>query len=208
MTLTTPVAPPVSSFADYFRLNIDADQVVAWFGYTFHVVKLALPRSTRSLPWADDLRERVEASFPHVNLTNEAARREFLIAPVLLDLARHLDVKIRVEYPIEINERLRGTLDYYLQASHDLLIIEAKNADLQRGFTQLAVELIALDQLAANTNDRLYGAVSLGNVWQFGVLERQTNQIQQDLNLYRVPTDLNELLSILIGILIEDNTQE
>ncbi|MBW4546132.1 MAG: hypothetical protein KME25_17035 [Symplocastrum torsivum CPER-KK1] len=38
------------------------------------------------------------------------------------------------------------SLDYYLPSEHELLVIEAKNADLQRGFTQLGVELIAIDQ--------------------------------------------------------------
>jgi hypothetical protein len=204
MTFPATTMPPVASFADYFRLNLDVDEVVGWFGYTSAVEKLDLPRSGQLLPWVDDLRIRVEASFPHVSLTSETARREFLIAPVLLDLARYLDVKIRVEYPIELNERLRGTLDYYLQASHDLLVIEAKNADLQRGFTQLATELIALDQLDISTNHRLYGAVSLGNVWQFGVVERAQKRIIQDLNLYRVPADLTELLAIMAGILLGD----
>lgn len=46
-----------------------------------------------------------------------------------------------------VNEQLKSTLDYYLQSQdQELLVIEAKNADMQRGFTQLAVELIAVDQ--------------------------------------------------------------
>jgi hypothetical protein len=64
--------------------------------------------------------------------------------------------------------------------------------------------LIALDQLGVTTNHRLYGAVSLGNVWQFGVVERAQKQIIQDLNLYRVPADLAELLAVMAGILLGD----
>jgi hypothetical protein len=45
-----------------------------------------------------------------------------------------------------VNEFLRGNLDYYLQGAHNIVVIEAKQADLTKGFTQLAVELIALDQ--------------------------------------------------------------
>jgi len=198
----------VSSFADYFKLNLDVDQIVGWFGYTFEVTNLTLPRSSRTLPWVSELQTRIESTFPHISLTNETARREFLIAPVLLDLARHLDVKIRVEYPVEVTERLRGTLDYYLQADHNLLIIEAKNADLQRGFTQLAVELIALDQASITENHCLYGAISLGNIWQFGQLDRTTKLIEQDLNLFRVPADLVDLVAILAGILIDEPNEK
>ncbi len=47
----------------------------------------------------------------------------------------------------------------------------------------------------------LYGAVSMGNLWQFAVLDTQKNQIIQDTNLYRVPADLLELLQVIVGIL-------
>jgi hypothetical protein len=80
-------------------------------------------------------------------------------------------------------------------------IIEAKNADLQRGFIQLAAELIALDQSVEPTLPYVYGAVSIGDVWQFGVVDRAAKRIAQDLQLYRVPADLDELLQIMIAIL-------
>lgn len=189
------------TFTDYFKLNLDTDEVVAYFGYRYASVALSLPRSDEPIPWIDDLSERLTASLPYVSLTSEMARREFLIAPIVMDLARYRHIRVRVEYPLEISEQLRGTLDYYLQAQQQLLIIEAKNADLQRGFTQLAAELIALDRASETPAPQLYGAVSIGNVWQFGVLDRTSRQITQDLNLYRVPADLRELLQILIAIL-------
>ena len=191
------------TFTDYFKLNLDTDEVVAYFGYGYTSATVALPHSGTPIPWYDDLYERLRASLPYVSLTNETARREFLIAPIILDLARYEHVKVRVEYPLEVSEQLRGTLDYYLQAQHQLLIIEAKNADLQRGFTQLAAELIALDRGTDAPAPHLYGAVSIGNVWQFGILNRTDQHITQDLNLYRVPADLHELLEILIAILQE-----
>ncbi len=46
-----------------------------------------------------------------------------------------------------------------------------------------------------------YGAVSTGDVWQFGRLHRGQRQIDQDLNLYRVPVDMEELFQILVGLL-------
>ena len=44
-----------------------------------------------------------------------------------------------------------------------------------------------------------YGAITTGNIWQFAHL--RGDLITQDLNLYRVPTDLSDLVSILTGIL-------
>ncbi len=78
--------------------------------------------------------------------------------------------------------------------------MEAKQADLSRGFTQLAVELIALDQWTNSDAPVLYGAVTTGEDWRFGTFHRQTRHIVQDIKLYRVPEGLEELLRVLVGI--------
>ena len=45
-------------------------------------------------------------------------------------------------------------------------------------------------------------ALSLrGNIWRFGQLNRSDKQVVQDLNLYRIPADIKELLEILLVIL-------
>jgi hypothetical protein len=38
-----------------------------------------------------------------------------------------------------VNNWLKGNLDYFLKHNPGLLVVEAKNDDLTRGFTQLAV---------------------------------------------------------------------
>jgi hypothetical protein len=80
-------------------------------------------------------------------------------------------------------------------------VIEAKNEDLERGFVQLAIELIALDQWIESDQIILQGAISTGNIWQFGQFDRQSREVTQDLDLYRVPADLDDLLRILVNIL-------
>lgn len=196
----------IISFADYFRLNLDVETVLRHFGCSFASQNVVLPRFDGPIPWQDELYARISASLPYVSLTSEAARREFLIAPVLLDLARHLQVKIKVEFPIDSGEHLRGTLDYLLQAAGQVLVIEAKNADLARGFTQLAAELVALDRLTDAAQATLYGAVSMGNIWQFGLLDRMSRHVIQDLNLFRVPADLDGLIRTLIAMLTAPDT--
>lgn len=189
------------TFADYFKLNYDTEDILAYFGFSFQPQSLLLPKSERQLERLEDLQQRLQESLPYVSLTSEAARREFLIAPVLIELIHYTQIRLKVEYPLVVNEQLKGTLDYYLQSQNELLVIEAKNADMQRGFTQLAVELIAVDLWSPLSSSKLYGAVSVGNIWQFGILHREPKQIFQDINLYRVPTDVEDLLRILIAIL-------
>ena len=43
-----------------------------------------------------------------------------------------------------VNNWLKGNLDYLLRNETGLIVVEAKTDDLTRGFTQLAVEMIAL----------------------------------------------------------------
>ncbi|MDE5101167.1 MAG: hypothetical protein O4861_23685, partial [Trichodesmium sp. St16_bin4-tuft] len=84
---------------------------------------------------------------------------------------------------------------------NNLLVIEAKDENLERGFKQLAVELIALDKRTEPAQNLLYGAVSIGKIWQFALLKRLDKEVKQDLNLYRVPNDLEDLMKILVAIL-------
>jgi hypothetical protein len=100
---------------------------------------------------------------------------------------------------LSVNNWLKGNLDYFLKRNTGLLVVEAKNDDLTRGFTQLAVELIAISEV--EEVDVFYGAVTIGDAWRFGRLEKTKQQIFQDVSLYRIPDDLEDLMKILLGIL-------
>jgi hypothetical protein len=190
-----------SIFADYFKLNFAPQDILAYFGVSLQRQSLTLPRHTGPLDRLTDLKTRIEESLPRLSLTSEMARREFLIAPVLTDVLHYTRATLNVEYPVAVSNQLKGSLDYLLQNGNTFLVIEAKNEDLERGFVQLAIELIALDQWIESDQPLLQGAISTGNIWQFGQFHRQTRHVTQDLNLYRVPADLEDLLRILIHIL-------
>jgi hypothetical protein len=189
------------TFADYFKLNFAPQDILAYFGVTLQRRSLQLPQYTGSLDRLTDLKTRIEESLPRLSLTSEMARREFLIAPVLTDLLHYTQATLNVEYPVAVSNQLKGTLDYLLQNHQIFVVIEAKNEDLERGFVQLAIELIALDQWIESDQPLLQGAISTGNIWQFGQFDRQSRSITQDLDLYRVPADLEDLLRILIKAL-------
>ena len=114
------------------------------FGYSFELTSLTLPQAENPVETIDRLRQRLEESLPFVTLDSESARREFLIATLVLALDKVTDSSV-------------GNL--------------------------------------------LYGAVSIGRIWQFAVLDRQQKKISQDLELYRVPTDVEPLMSSLVAIL-------
>ena len=189
------------AFADYFKLNFAPQDILDYFNVVLHRQTLHLPTYSGELDRLADLKTRIEESLPRLSLVSEMARREFLIAPVLIDVLHYTQATLNVEYPVAVSHQLKRSLDYLLQNHQTFLVIEAKNEDLERGFVQLAIELIALDQWIESDQPILHGAISTGNIWQFGQFYRQSREVTQDLNLYRVPADLNDLLRIVINIL-------
>lgn len=190
------------TFHSYFEMSHEVDQILAEFGYTFKVSRLTLPRSEPIPQQLAQLKQDLEETLPLTRLSSETARREALVAPILFAIARWCQCQIRVEYPLQVNDWLKGTLDYLLQSPKSLIVVEAKRDDLERGFKQLAVELIAMAEVEEQAI--LYGAVTIGEAWRFGKLDRDQQQITQDINLYVVPDRLETVVSILLGVLNHD----
>ncbi|MDZ7957575.1 MAG: hypothetical protein RMY34_06660 [Aulosira sp. DedQUE10] len=197
------------TFSKIFELKAEVDKLVADFGYSLRRTRLNLTQYPGEFDRFDDTKNRIEELLPYVNLANETARREVLIAPIVADVVHYTRAQLRIEYPIKVTEQLQGLLDYLLRSESQLLVIEAKQEDLTNGFTQLAAELIALDQWQDSTDivvqPNLVGAVTTGILWQFGVLHRQTKLIEQGLDSYRVTEDLEPLMRILVATLLKQN---
>ena len=189
------------TFSDYFELNYPTKEVLEEFGYAYCFEQLCLPQSARVIAPLAALREMYIRKLPHISLTSEAAKREFYVAPLLLELLNYLSFEINVEYPLDAGENLSGNIDYFMTSANNMVILEAKKGDMEKGFTQLAVELIALDKYLETPQPDLYGAVTLGDVWRFGILERATHRLKKDMNAYTLLSDLEQIVSILIGIL-------
>ncbi|HEY9611121.1 hypothetical protein [Allocoleopsis sp.] len=191
------------TFSKIFELRILADDLANEFGYSLTRKRLNLPRYQHKLEHLEDLKARIEAVLPYVDLASETSRREVLISQVLLQLVQYTKAQLRIEYPIKINQHLQGYLDYLLRSQTELLVIEAKREDLDYGFTQLVAEMIALDQWDRTPEQSvLLGAVTTGTVWQFGRLHRETKEIEQGLDLYIVPDNLDSIMQILVQVLV------
>ncbi len=187
------------TFSQYFEMPFTIEDILAEFDCTIARQLIELPQSNLSFN-LEPLDRELKRNRNRIELVNETARREALISPILFEVAELTNQRINVEYAIAVNEHLRGTVDYYV-ASCNLVIIEAKQADLVRGFTQLAVELVALDQWTRSDTPILYGMVTTGEDWRFATFERSSRIVYQDPRRYRVPEELAELVSILVGIL-------
>jgi hypothetical protein len=187
------------TFRSYFEMNAEPEDILSDLGYELVTARLSLPMTSVELPWGLALGEKLERSLSFVSLTSETARRETLVAPILLEVAMHCQAQLRIEYPLVVSDWLKGNLDYFLRLSHNMVVIEAKKDDLTRGFTQLAAEMIALAQ--SRDLESLYGAVTIGDAWRFGFLDMEKKQVMQDFKLFTVPDDLGDLIRILVGVL-------
>ena len=193
------------TFSDYAKFALSVEDVAAYFGYSHQPEALILPETAINIGDLQNLAEDLELNLMRVDTGSEIGIREFLIAPILMRILRLTDTRIRSEYALEVSHQLKGSLDYLLKSKSRMLIIEAKNGDLKRGFTQLAVELIALDRADDTEQTVFYGAVTIGDAWRFGKLTRTDKIIFEDINLFRVPADLRDLVKILIGVLENEN---
>lgn len=190
------------TFRQYFDLPFEPEDILAELGYGFDRTELNLARYSGQLDRLEESQRRIRENLQYVSLTSEQARRELLVAPIITDLCHYTHSQLRIEYPLIVNDWLKGNLNYFVRADNTFLVVEAKNDDLGRGFTQLAVELIALEQWSNLNQTMLYGAVTTGDIWKFGQLDRSAKRIIQDINLYRVPADFEDLMRILVTILL------
>ncbi len=192
------------TFSKIFDLKIPADDLAEELGYTLSRKSLNLPQYPDELDRLQELRSRIEEILPYVDLASETSRREILISRVVSELVHYTKAQLRIEYPLKVSEQLQGYLDYLLRTQTELLVIEAKRQDLDYGFTQLIAEMIALDQWERTPDQpTLLGAVTTGKVWEFGLLHRKKKHIEQGLDSYRVPDDLEPLMRILVQALID-----
>jgi hypothetical protein len=61
-----------------------------------------------------------------------------------------------------------------------------------------------MDKYLNNWEDNtefIYGAVTIGDIWRFGILNRRDKTILKDIDAFLIPAALEELFSVFLGIL-------
>jgi len=93
--------------------------------------------------------------------STEKARSEFIIAPILFELwllhNREIGLLSGVEFNIDEAQGLKGVCDYIITRSPEqlfvkapvLMVAEAKNEDMKRGYAQCMAEMIAAQRLTS-----------------------------------------------------------
>lgn len=195
------------TFSKYFESGYYSEDLAQAFGYSLEYKVFQLPQYSGELVRLVELKERIEEALPYVELNTELARREVIISRIVLELIYYTKAKLRIEFSLRVNNQLQGTLDYLIRTTqpNQLLVIEAKQADLSRGFTQLVAEMVALDlwddSPTLAEQPILTGSVTTGSLWQFACLDRINKHFTLGINSYRVVEDIEELMRILVRLL-------
>jgi hypothetical protein len=192
------------TFSQYAEMPFATEDILAEFEVGFRSGALQLP--SRSPISSSALKAELEENMAIVDSASARLRRASKIFPVVRTVCKFSQTQFKIEYPVRVSNWLRGSFDYFLPFAKNLVVIEAKNADIARGFTQLAVELIALDQWTESDTAIFYGCVTTGDTWKFGMFDRVDRIIHKDINSYLVPGDIDRVLSILLGIGAEPGT--
>ena len=99
------------TFSDYFELNNPTKEILEEFGYKYNFEELNLPETNREIISLEKLRETYVKKLPLISLNSEIAKREFYISPLLLEILDYVNAEINVEYPLDVEENLSGTVD-------------------------------------------------------------------------------------------------
>jgi len=103
-----PILKPDESytFRRYFELRFAPADILREFGVSLTKAAMSFVASPEKLTRLSNLQQRLEEAILRVSLTSEAARREVLIAPILLEVAHITEATVNIEYPIEVDRYL------------------------------------------------------------------------------------------------------
>jgi hypothetical protein len=147
-----------------------------------------------------------------LKVSTEKARSEFIIAPILAELWLVRDQQVGlfsgVDFTIDPAQGLAGVCDYIITRSPEqyfiqapvLMLVEAKNEDMKRGYAQCLAEMLGAQTFTAREGiegARIYGAVTTGSIWKFLELEGATARIDaRDYYIERVGKIMGILLHL------------
>ncbi|MEH2308862.1 hypothetical protein [Nostoc sp.] len=158
------------------------------------------------------LKENVDLA---VAISSEKARSEMIISPILLEIRRKFNYEISffsgVDFTVDSQRGLNGFCDFILSLSSEqllvrspvIVLVESKNENLRSGLAQCIAEMVAaqlFNERGGNQIKAIYGAVTIGTIWQF--LKLEGNVVSIDLSEYYIK-DIKKILGILYAAIAQ-----
>ena len=142
----------------------------------------------------------------------EKAKSEMIVANVLIELREHFEHRISlfsgVDFNVDAEADLTGVCDFIVSLSPIqfgleapvIVLVEAKNDNLEIGLGQCVAEMIAAQRFNAqkgNNIPRVYGATTTGVLWRF--LKLEAEKLHIDMAVYQI-TQCDKVLGILASM--------
>ena len=189
--------------------QFDIQGVRVNFGITI-IEKIGVFAETSEITYSNFLTETLRFNSPiALAINSEKSRSEMIIAPILLELKRLYPEKVSLfsgkDFTVDIEKGLNGFCDFLISRSPEqltimspvIIIVEAKNENIEAGLGQCMAEMIAaqiFNKQKGNLLLPILGAVTTGSNWKFMRLEEQT--IEVDLDEYYL-NQIGKILGIL-----------
>ncbi|MEH2461453.1 hypothetical protein [Nostoc sp.] len=150
-----------------------------------------------------------------VAISTKKARSEMIISPILLEIRRKFNYEISlfsgVDFTVDRQRELNSFCDFILSLSSEQLLVrspvvvlvESKNENLRSGLAQCIAEMVAaqiFNERSGNQIKAIYGAVTIGTIWQF--LKLEGNVVSIDLSEYYIK-DIKKILGILYSAIAQ-----
>ncbi|TAD99748.1 MAG: hypothetical protein EAZ97_07820 [Bacteroidetes bacterium] len=149
------------------------------------------------------------------SLMTEKAKSEFVVVPILKELRRQNQGKFKIfsgyEFNVDKKQKLTGFCDFMLSANVDKLevtapvfcLLEAKNAEIDRGLAQCGAEMYAaqiFNERQGKPRKVIYGCVTNAFSWCF--LKLEGKELWIDPNYVPLTfTEPHKVLAVLQWIL-------
>lgn len=167
------------AFSDFKTIS----EVLEKFRITY-TVKDFVEIDENSCPPSEQFLEEFEFCTQHIDIyASEAARCEAIIFPILKEVYKPYakDYALWIKKAISYDEILNGTPDYLIATRSELglpvvgipliILVEAKKNDFDMGWGQCIAEMLAAQKINGDLVTHVYGIVSDGTTWEFGVLD-------------------------------------
>jgi hypothetical protein len=147
---------------------------------------------------------------------SEYAICENIISPILTEVWRSYiqDFLIWSHQPLNYDENLSGVPDYVVARRSArgkvilekpyVILMEAKKDNFEEGWGQCLAEMLAAQKINGDSLKKLFGVVSNGKLWEFGVLQEERFIKNRK---YYVLEDLEELMSAINFLFAESMKQ-
>ena len=186
-------------------------QVKKTFGLVAHSASLFA--DVAPVAPSDWLKETLKYSFKlAIASSNEKARSEFILAPILIELERRNENTLSIysgkNLDVDADSGLRGECDFILSKGDNPLtiqtpiisLVEAKKSDIELGLGECIAQMVdaqKFNQIEENPIPVVYGCVTTGEDWQFLSLEE--NLIRVDSRRYYI-NELDKVLGIFQSV--------